>query len=149
MTQTDEATWPVRAHVDVAWGDMDAFQHVNNVVYLRWFETARIELFARAGILDRMNTERIGPILATTSCTYLRPVTFPDTVTVMTRCTRVGRSSFGMSYRVTSERLGIDCAEGDCVIVMVNYDTGISAALDDHQRAALISLSAETSQTKD
>ena len=36
---------PVSVQIPVAWGDMDAFGHVNNTVYLRWFETARIAFF--------------------------------------------------------------------------------------------------------
>ena len=37
--------WPIKTEVTVQWGDMDAFSHVNNVIYIRWFETARIEIF--------------------------------------------------------------------------------------------------------
>ena len=37
--------WPVRRELPVQWGDMDAFAHVNNTVYLRWFETVRIAYF--------------------------------------------------------------------------------------------------------
>ena len=136
-TANELADWPVQVRIEVAWGDMDAFQHVNNIVYLRWFETARIHFFERAAILSRMQSEQIGPILARTSCDYVRPVAYPDTVTAKTRCTRIGGSSFDMAYEIISDALGSVCARGDCVIVMVDYKTVKAVALDDRLRARL------------
>jgi acyl-CoA thioester hydrolase len=130
-------SWPVELKIDVAWGDMDSFAHVNNVVYLRWFESARIRFFERAQMMQRMKTERVGPILARTSCDYRRPVAYPDTVTVKTRCTRVGGKSFDMAYEVTSHALGGVCATGDCVIVMCDYKSGAAVQIDDTLRVAL------------
>ena len=44
-----EKTWPIRTEISLQWGDMDAFNHVNNVIYIRWCETSRIELFRKIG----------------------------------------------------------------------------------------------------
>jgi acyl-CoA thioester hydrolase len=74
--------FPVSLTIPVAWGDMDAFGHVNNTVYLRWLESARIDYFKKVGLLDRMARDRVGPILARTEIDYRRPVTWPDTVHV-------------------------------------------------------------------
>ena len=70
--------WPVTIELPVQWGDMDAFQHVNNVVYLRWFESARIEYADRMGLSAMMAAHRIGPILAAVKCNYRRPVTHDE-----------------------------------------------------------------------
>ena len=40
----NDINWPIQTEIPIQWGDMDAFSHVNNVIYIRWFETARIEL---------------------------------------------------------------------------------------------------------
>ena len=48
----DLADFPIIERIPVAWGDMDAFQHVNNVVYLKWFETARIAFFQAVGWIE-------------------------------------------------------------------------------------------------
>ncbi len=66
----------------VQWGDQDAFGHVNNTVYFRWFESARIAYFARIGLSHALNADPIAPILASISCDYRRPITFPDTVQI-------------------------------------------------------------------
>ena len=55
--------YPVVIEIPVFWGDMDAMRHVNNTVYLRYFESARIALFERLGYLDVMEQTGVGPIL--------------------------------------------------------------------------------------
>ncbi len=137
---SSDEQWPVSVRIPVAWGDMDSFQHVNNVVYLRWFETARIAFFERLRMMDRMESDRIGPILAKTSCTFVRPVAYPDTVIAEASCTAVGGKSFTMAYRVRSEALGKVAAEGDGVIVMFDYANDRAVPVDDTLRAGLESL---------
>ena len=56
------AGYPVVIEIPVAWGEMDAFQHVNNIVYFRYFESGRIAYFERAGWTTRERTGGIGPI---------------------------------------------------------------------------------------
>ncbi len=58
-----EAEFPVVLAIPVAWGDMDAMGHVNNTVYLRYFESARIAYFERVGFLEEMASSGVGPIL--------------------------------------------------------------------------------------
>jgi len=134
--------YPVSIAIPVAWGEMDAMQHVNNVVYLRWFESARIAYFERAGLLSGLNEMTVGPILARSSVDYLLPVTYPDTVRVEISVTKMGRSSFEMSYRLRSEALQKVAARGDAVIVNYDYRAGKSVPLDEKTRAAIHALEA-------
>jgi acyl-CoA thioester hydrolase len=69
--------------VTVAWGDMDAAQHVNNIMYLRYFESARIQYME--DILFRFGQNNLGVILAEVNVKYRIPVTFPDTLWVGTK----------------------------------------------------------------
>lgn len=125
----DEPTFPVSVTIPVQWGDMDAFGHVNNVVYLRWFESARIAYFDRVGLSERVLRDRVGPILARTAIDYEQPLTYPDTITVATRIPRLGNTSFSMEYRVTSAARG-RAAKGETVIVLVDYAKGGKLPLD-------------------
>ena len=104
------------------WGDQDAFNHVNNVVYYRWFESARIAYFRRMGLMGIDSANRIGPILASSTCEYRKPITFPDTIRVGIRVTRIGRTSIGFEHRIVSEELKTLAAEGISTTVVVNYD---------------------------
>jgi acyl-CoA thioester hydrolase len=131
------ARYPVSVEIPVAWGDMDAYQHVNNVVYLRWFETARIAYFERVGLFGRASRGGIGPILARTSVDYLRPVTYPDTVRVEIGVNRIGGSSFTMRYRLWSAAQDAQAAAGESVIVMYDYADGRTVPVDEELRSAI------------
>jgi acyl-CoA thioester hydrolase len=109
--------------VPVQWGDQDAFQHVNNTVYLRWFESARILYGDLAGLDRNAVGEHVGPILAAISCNYRKQLTYPDTVHVGARVTRIGNSSLKMEHRIISEALGAVVAEGDSTLVAFDYNT--------------------------
>ncbi len=69
----------------VHWGEMDAAQHVNNLVYLKWSETARIDYFTKIGINTEFSTEGIGPILGWQDCKYIFPIRYPDSILIGTR----------------------------------------------------------------
>ena len=71
--------FPVSVDIPVAWGEMDAFGHVNNVVFFRYFETVRIAYFERL-LGSGFSSPDFMPILANTECSYKRPVVFPDTL---------------------------------------------------------------------
>ncbi len=118
------------------WGDQDAFGHVNNTVYLRWCESARIEYLQRIG-LWMINDDGIGPILANISCDYRKPLTFPDTVHIGVRVDKIGNSSFRMDHVVISEQLKIVAAEVRSTIVVVDYKRGKSVPVPEPVRAAI------------
>src|SRR5512138_3625036 len=134
--------YPVSVSIPVAWGEMDAFQHVNNVAYARWLETGRIAYFRRIGFLERMRAEGIGPILAKLTLEYRRPVTFPDTVRVDVTVTKIGRSSFTLAYRVWSAEQKAEVASGEDVIVVMDYRAGRTAPVDEALRGAIAALEA-------
>ena len=66
-------------------GDIDLLGHVNNVVYFRWFESARIAYFDKVRMWEFGETVGIGPILHSINCRYRIPLTYPDTVSVGAR----------------------------------------------------------------
>lgn len=105
----------------VQWGDQDAFGHVNNVVYFRWFESARIDLLHEFPSSVTMSGSGLGPILASIKCDYRKQLRFPDTVYIGSRMTRVGRSSADIGHAVISHQHGQLVAEGSSVIVIFDY----------------------------
>jgi len=130
--------YPVELEIPVAWGDLDAFGHVNNTVYFRWFESARMVFFQRIGISPN-RPEKVGPIMATTSCDYLMPVEYPATVIVGARVQRIGNTSLVMENEATLQRTPV--ARGTTVIVLIDYRTGEKVPVPDEMRAAIAALS--------
>ena len=127
----------ISLEIPVAWGDMDAFGHVNNTIYLRWFESARIAFFGAVQIPHRDVAQTEAPILARTSCTFELPLTYPDTVRVQCTIGRVGTKSFTMLYEVHSERHGRRAAQGDGVIVWYDYASASTVPLPEPLRQRL------------
>jgi acyl-CoA thioester hydrolase len=132
--------YPVVVEIPVAWGDMDAFQHVNNVAYFRYFENARIVYFEKIGIIDMLKQNGIGPILGSTSCTFKLPLSYPDTVSVGAKTERIEEDRMIMKYAVVSHRHQKLAAEGDGVVVIYNYREGKKTAMPDALRKRIIYL---------
>ncbi|MBB4078528.1 acyl-CoA thioester hydrolase [Lewinella aquimaris] len=86
----------------VLWGDMDSAQHVNNLVYLRWAETARVLYFKEVGVNTSFAPGDVGAILAWQDCKYTYPMTYPDTAMVGVRTLEIGEDRFTMQTAVFS-----------------------------------------------
>ncbi|HEX4149289.1 MAG TPA: thioesterase family protein [Pirellulales bacterium] len=130
--------WPVQ------WGDQDPFGHVNNTIYFRWFETARIAYLERIQLTGREPDSGLGPILANISCQFRRPVTYPDWVQIGSRITRLGRSSFDMEHRLYSEQMAIVAADGTSTIVVFDYASQKPQPMSPELRQRIEALEART-----
>src|SRR5262245_31963797 len=106
------AGFPVIIESPVWWGEMDSYGHVNNVVYFRYFENARLEYFRR---LDWFAYERetgIGPILAATQARFRRPLTYPDTISIGARLISMESDRFHLEHLIISHAQRIVVTEG-------------------------------------
>lgn len=135
-------SFPVIITIPVAWGEMDAFQHVNNVIYFKYFESVRIAYFERMDLMAFMQETGIGPILASTQCKYKVPLTYPDTVSVGTRILTIEEDRFVMEYIVVSQNRNIVAAEGEGVIVSFDYRKGAKALLPDEVKRRIKTIEA-------
>jgi len=122
-------SFPVVAEIPVTWGDMDSFQHVNNVIYFRYFESARIQYFEAVGLMDIVEQLGVGPILGSTSCRYRTPLTYPDTVYVGAKITEMHEKRFTMEYLIVSEQHPETVAEGSGVVICYNYQKNQSTQI--------------------
>jgi acyl-CoA thioester hydrolase len=134
------AQFAVVISIPVQWGDQDAFRHVNNTVYLRWFESARIAYFERMGIMELHEAQNVGPILASATCDFRRPLTYPDTVAVGARVTRIGNSSFVMEHAAASHAQGVIAAEGKTTLVVYDYEKRKSHPVPQTVRRAIAAI---------
>ncbi len=131
--------YPIQVTMPVAWGQMDAFGHLNNTAYFRFFEDARIACFQAIGLHAHMEQTGEGPILARTSCVYQVPITFPDTVVSATRIVDLAEDRFTMEYALFSEKHGL-AAHGDGRIVFLDYKSGQKVPLSSAIREAIAAL---------
>ena len=115
------ADYPVTIELPVQWGDQDAFGHVNNTVYFRWYESARIAYLERLAMADKNSSLGLGPILAAIGSNYRRQVRFPDRVLIGSRVARIGRTSIAMEHAVWSTAQRAIVADGHATIVVFDY----------------------------
>jgi acyl-CoA thioester hydrolase len=132
--------YPVLIEIPIEWGDMDAFQHVNNKVYFRHFESARIAYFRKVGFFEVMEESGIGPILAATQCKYKVPLTYPDQVTIGVKVETIEADRFLMKYAVASHKLNKIAATGEGLIVTFDYRKNVKVAIPEKIRRQIADL---------
>ena len=152
--------------VPVRWGDMDAYQHVNNTVYFKYFEDARIQLFhdLTACVLEKdpdgslcpasarfvEDGGDVGPILGYTDCQFKFPCTYPDKLVVGARIDIAGMSSskLVMHYTAWSRQHQRVVASGTGTIVAYNYGAAKISAFPEMLVDAMHTLHARVDKEK-
>jgi len=129
--------FPVIVEIPVLWSDEDSFGHVNNIAYLRWLEAGRVEYLRSIQFFPDGPPDGLGPIVASVTCNFRVALTYPDSIIVGTRITRIGNSSFRMDQRIVSRASGIIAVDAETTIVSVDYSTGKPVPVPDSVRAAI------------
>jgi acyl-CoA thioester hydrolase len=124
MLDKELAGYPVVMEIPVAWGEMDAFGHLNHTVYFRYMETARISYFEKLDFPDFLGRNPVGPILGAISCRFRAPLAYPDRVSVGVKVSQVEKDRFVMSYSIFSHKSWKLVAEGESTIVCFDYQQG-------------------------
>lgn len=137
--------YPIVLSLPVLWADMDLFGHVNNTIYLKWFESARVAYWDGSFMRDYMVPRNLGPILASIHCDYKQQIHYPDQIEVSARAARLGRTSITMEHEVFSHHLGGVAASGQSVIVMFDYKQQQKYLITDELRAIIERCEARTS----
>ena len=127
--------------IPLRWGDLDAMNHLNNTLYFRLMEEARISWFVENDMMmDRTNPAQTeGPILAHASCDFVKPMTYPANAKVTQIVTRLGRSSMDLDMLIEGddEDPPVVYAKGQNVLVWMDYRTGKAAPWPERLRQAL------------
>ncbi len=127
---------PVIHEQAVAWGDMDAFGHVNNVLYYRYIESARIKYM---DILDFFATE-VYTVVASNQCKYLKPVFYPDTLKITASIEEIRTSGFKMTYQIWSMTQNTWVASAEAIMVVVDKNTLKKQAIPNNIKNKIIEL---------
>jgi len=113
---------------EIRFSDIDALGHVNNAIYLTYFEQARIYYFGNL-ISEKWDWNKFGLLVARNEIEYKVPITLNDKVSIHLGCKHIGTKSFTLDYRV-------DIIRGDMKIVAC---TGVSVMVSfDHQQNVTI-----------
>jgi acyl-CoA thioester hydrolase len=136
---SEAASGKTRVHVlrqQIRWGDMDALGHVNNTVYFRYMESARIAFLEEANGHFDANGE--GPVIVTAYCSFLKQLTYPGDIEIRTFVGSPGRSSIEVTHEIRlvgpDGEAGEVHAEGGAKVVWIDFAAGKSVPLPERLR---------------
>ncbi len=118
--------------IQIRFKDLDDMGHVNNANHLSYIELARVKYFQEVFVIGTDWNKQDGLILARVEIDFIKPVFFNDKIFVYTRCSRIGKKSFDLSFMIIKEILTNDkspsgeipnevVAEGKTVLVCYDY----------------------------
>jgi len=128
------------AHIEripIRWGDMDAMGHVNNTVYFRFMEQARISWFDRL-VPEEDAWHSTGIVIANASCNYKRAITYPGVVEVRLYVAVPGGASVATTYELRVDSDPEPYADGAAVVVFIDMKTQKSRRIPEAIRARLV-----------
>lgn len=106
--------------IQVRFADCDMMGHVNNAVYLSYFEMARLHYFEKI-IGKEWNYQEQGMLLVKNEIEYLKPIFLHETPKIYVHLEHMGSKSFTLGYEVKVN--GEVCTKGSSVIVCFNFYT--------------------------
>lgn len=136
--------YPVVMRQAVVWGEMDSYRHVNNVVYFRYFENARLEYFCRVDWPAFEAETGIGPILAATQARFRRALTYPDTIAITARLGTLGEDRFTLEHRIVSQQLNDVATQGQATVMAFHHGRGVKVPLPEELLRRIAELEAST-----
>jgi acyl-CoA thioester hydrolase len=113
--------FPVKLSLRIDYSELDTFGHVNNVMFMKYVQAARVNYWDQIGLYQHFVATRLGPMLASVTCDYRKPLHYPGSVVVQTRMKHIGNTSFSFQHQILNEE-GDLVAEAEDVMVMFNFN---------------------------
>ena len=130
-----KTTLPIR------FADIDAFGHVNNAIYLTYFEIARSSYWTE---VVQWDWETMGIIIGRAEINFIKPINLNDQVLAYVRTSRIGNSSFDLEYVLVKVNNGVEevCTTGSTVCIAFDYSQNQSSAIPEAQKLKMITFEA-------
>ena len=130
----EKKKWVRDMRIPIRWGDMDALGHLNNTVYFRYLEIARIDWLGAVGC--QLNPLGEGPVIVNAFCNFYRQLEFPGEVLVKMYVSDPGRTTFeSWATLERTDQPGVICAAGGATLIWVDFPAQKAKTLPDWLRA--------------
>jgi acyl-CoA thioester hydrolase len=122
-----------RIKIPIRFADIDAFGHVNNAIYLTYFEIARSSYWDE---IIEWDWNELGIIIRRSMVEYMKPIVLTDEVYAYVRTSRIGKSSFDLDYVLVKLLDGNEeiCTTGQTLCVCYDYKNQQSVPIPQKQR---------------
>jgi acyl-CoA thioester hydrolase len=131
------ADYKFKTVIPVRFSDMDVYGHVNNAVYLTYFEIARTNYWRE---VINWNWNDNGIILGRSEINYLKPINRDDQISCYVRTTRIGNSSFDVMHVLVKHTENGEeiCTTGKTVCISYDYNANKSVPIPSNERRRMI-----------
>ncbi|MCX6352845.1 MAG: acyl-CoA thioesterase [Bacteroidetes bacterium] len=113
------ADFPIKLSIKTDWSEMDIFGHINNVMFVKYVQASRVNYWAQVGLMKDFESLGLGPMLASVSCNFYKPLFHPGEITICAKMAFIKNSSFGFKHIILNADGEIAAEAHD---VMVFYD---------------------------
>lgn len=128
--------FPVKLPLRIDWSEMDLFGHVNNVAYFKYIQASRVNYWELTGLAATFSETKIGPILLSTSCQFMKPLHYPGNIVVEARIEFIKNTSFGIHHRIRDQKNDI-VAEAHDIIVSYDFNKNEKVPVSDEFKSGV------------
>jgi len=114
-------TYKLSLEIRIDWSDLDMYRHVNNISFMRYMQSGRVNFWEASGIYEMYENSNKGTMLVSTQCDFRKSLYYPGKAIVKTKLDFVKNSSFGLRHIILNEANEI-CAEGKDVVVCYDFE---------------------------
>lgn len=129
----DFSAYSLSLELRIDWSEMDTYRHVNNVMFMKYLQSGRVNFWEASGLYKLHAETNRGPMLVSTHCDFRKPLVYPGTVLVKTKMAFIKNTSFGLDHIILDEK-GELCAEGHDVAVCFDFNTQKTFGIPDDLR---------------
>ena len=117
----DISEYKLSLELRIDWSDLDTYQHVNNVMFMKYQQSGRVNFWEQSGLYKLHTETNKGPMLVSTHCDFRKPLFYPGKAIVKTKVAFIRNTSFGLDHLILNDKMEI-CAEGHDVAVCYDFD---------------------------
>ena len=114
-------TYKLELQLRIDWSDLDMYKHVNNISFMRYMQSGRVNFWEASGIYEMYENSNMGTMLVSTHCDFKKALYYPGKAIVKTKLDFIKNSSFGLKHLILDEANEI-CAEGKDVVVCYDFE---------------------------
>ncbi len=130
-----ETSFPLTLTLRIDWSELDLFGHVNNVMFVKYAQAARVNYWENSGIYSELKKNKIGPMLVSVACQFKKQLMYPGNVTIKSGMEFIKNTSFSIHHKMYDDQ-GDLVAEAQDVIVMFDFNKNEKTAVPQVMRDA-------------
>lgn len=129
--------YKLQLKIRVDWSELDVYNHVNNVAFIKYLQSGRVNFWEHTGLAKLHKDTNKGPMLVSTHCDFKHQLTYPGNILIRTKVAHIGNSSFSLEHLIINDK-NVVCAVGKDVAVCYDFNLQETFAIPDWLRKEMV-----------